>query len=126
MLAFWLVLMLNAKLFLMTAITLSHELTVIFYYFIFTVGSLTSFNCTIVSTNLATVTATGGAIANGTQNVIIYCLCIRNNIAAVGGAARWFLNGIQITETADTTGGPYLRSNIVPNQLIIPSFCGTR
>ena len=77
--------------------------------------------CNIVSTNVATVTATGGAIAYGTQNVIIYCLCIRDNIAVVGGTTHWFLNGTQITETTAANGGPYLRK-VVPSQLIIPSF----
>ena len=88
---------------------------------IFTVSGDTT--CNIASTNVINVTATGGVITIGTQNVIIYCLCARNGVTRSGGSGiRWYLNGTQITLTsADGTGNPYSR-NVVPNQLIIPSF----
>jgi len=80
-------------------------------------------NCTIISTSLTTLTTDGGAIVNGTENVIIYCLCMGNNVAVAG--ARWFFpNGIQIcTETHSTTGpnDPYFRNN-VPSVLVIRKF----
>ena len=66
------------------------------------------------------MTAAGGAIIDGTENVIIYCLCIRNNVA-VGTTARWYFNGIRITRDSNTNNQPYLRS-VVPSQFIIPSF----
>jgi len=79
--------------------------------------------CTIISTSLTTLTTDGGVIFNGTQNVIIYCLCMRNNVAVAG--ARWFFpNGTQVrTEThADTRpNDPYFR-NIIPSVLIIRKF----
>ena len=65
------------------------------------------------------MTATGGAIINGTQNVIIYCVCIRNNVAL--GGTSWFLNGTRLMGNDPDAGLPYLR-NTVPSQLIIPSF----
>ena len=80
------------------------------------------FNCSIVSTNLPTVTAAGGVIANGTQNVILYCICMRLNSIVTVGQTFWFFNGVQITLTQDNgIGNPYSRDN-VPSTLIIPSF----
>jgi len=79
-------------------------------------------NCSIVSTNLPTVTAAGGVIANGTQNVILYCLCMRVNSNVTVGLTRWFFNGARITLTRDdSSGNPYSRDN-VPSTLTIPSF----
>ena len=79
-------------------------------------------NCTIVSTNLPTVTAAGGVIANGTQNVILYCICMRINSIVIVGRTFWFFNGTHITLTQDDgSGNPYSRDN-VPSTLIIPSF----
>ena len=78
-------------------------------------------NCNIVSTNLPTVTAAGGVIAIGTQNVILYCICMRvNSIVTIGGTT-WFFNGDRITQEDDRSGNPYSRNN-VPSTLIIPSF----
>ena len=77
-------------------------------------------NCNIVSTNLPTVTAAGGVIAYGTQNVILYCICNKNNVAA--GRAKWFLNGTRIFLARDDgSGSPYVR-DILPSTLTIPSF----
>ena len=100
-------------------VVLSLELIVIL---LFTDDGQATVTCTIISTSPITVTAAGGAIIDGTENVIIYCLCIRNNVA-VGGTAKWFLNSTQITDTTDS-GSPYFK-NVVPSQLIIPSFTST-
>ena len=79
-------------------------------------------NCNIVSTNLRTVTAAGGAIANGTQNVILYCLCMRVNSDVTLGRPKWFVNGTRIARTEDDgSGDPYFR-DIVTSSLTIPSF----
>ena len=79
-------------------------------------------NCSIVSTNLPTVTAGGGVIANGTQNMILYCVCMRVDSNVTVGQATWFLNGTQINRTEDDgSGNPYSRNN-VPSTLTIPSF----
>ena len=79
-------------------------------------------NCSIVSTNLPNVTAAGGVIANGTQNVILYCICMRVNSIVTVGQAFWFFNGVRITLTQDNgSDNPYARDNI-PSTLTIPSF----
>ena len=79
-------------------------------------------NCSIVSTSLPTVTAAGGVIANGTQNVILYCICMRINSIVTIGQTYWFFNGDEVTLTqADSSGNPYSRNN-VPSTLTIPSF----
>ena len=79
-------------------------------------------NCNIISTNLPTVTAAGGVIAIGTQNVILYCICMRVNSIVTVGLTSWFFNGDLITLTQDDgSGNPYSRNN-VPSTLIIPSF----
>ena len=64
-------------------------------------------------------------IPSGTQNVILYCICMRgNNIAAVG-PTTWFIGRTAVTRTtADGSGNPYYR-NVVPAPLIIPSFTAT-
>ena len=36
-------------------------------------------------------------IPSGTQNVILYCICRRGNVAI--GPARWYINGTQVTRT---------------------------
>ena len=81
------------------------------------------YNCTIISTSLTTLTTDGGVLADGTQNVTIYCLCMESNV--VVGGARWFFpNGTQVrTETHRLTGpnDPYYR-NIIPAPLFIPEF----
>ena len=79
-------------------------------------------NCSIVSTNLPNVTAAGGVIANGTQNVILYCICMRLNSIVTVGQTSWFFNGTRINCTEDDgSGSPYSRNN-VPSTLTIPSF----
>ena len=79
-------------------------------------------NCSIVSTNLPTVTAAGVVIANGTQNVTLYCICMRVNSIVTVGLTTWFFNGNEVTLTQDDgSGSPYSR-DIVPSTLTIPSF----
>ena len=76
--------------------------------------------CTITSTSLTTLNTAGGQIPSGTQNVILYCLCLRGDI--VISPAIWFHNGTEVVLTQDDgTGSPYFRP-VVPSQLIIPSF----
>ena len=79
--------------------------------------------CTIFSTSLSTLTTDGGVIFNGTQNVIIYCLCMKIDVIRPG--VRWFFpDNTQVrTETNLATGpnDPYFR-NIVPTPLIIREF----
>ena len=74
--------------------------------------------CRIFSPSLTT---NGGMIdiPSGTQNVILYCICTRNNVAV--GPARWSINGTQVTLTQASGNNPYSRDN-VPAPLIIPSF----
>ena len=88
---------------------------------IFTVPAANSQRtCTIISTSLPTVTTPSGVITNGTQNVILYCICMEDNVAV--GPTEWFLNNSQVTLTEDDgSGNPYARNN-VPGPLIIPSF----
>jgi len=94
-----------------------------FNYLIFTDAGEGQTTCTIISTSLTTLTTDGGVIFNGTQNMIIYCLCMKNNLAL--GGARWFFpNRTQVrTETHRLTrpNDPYYR-NIVPSVLIIREF----
>ena len=77
--------------------------------------------CTIYSPNVTT----NGAfmdIPSGTQNVILYCICRRDNDVAVG-PTTWFIDGTAVTATASGVN-PYFRNN-VPSPLIIPSFTAT-
>ena len=61
-------------------------------------------------------------IPSGTQNVILYCICMRNNVAV--GPTTWFINGTQVIRTQASGNDPYSRNN-VPAPLIIPSFTDT-
>jgi len=91
-------------------------------YFADAVYSVQS-NCTIISTSLTTLTTDGGVIFIGTENVIIYCLCMRNNVA-VGGARWFFPNGTQVrTEIHYLTrpNDPYFKNN-VPSVLVIRKY----
>ena len=76
--------------------------------------------CNIISSNLPGLTAAGGVISNGTQNVILYCLCNRSDVAV--GPSIWYINGDQVTLTQDDgSSKPYYRDS-VPSPMIIPSF----
>ena len=84
------------------------------------VAPLTNRTCNIISTSLPTLTTPGGVITNGTQNVILYCVCVQDNVAV--GPTLWFFNGVRVNRTEDDgSGAPYSRNN-VPSPLIIPSF----
>ena len=76
--------------------------------------------CDIYSLSL---TISGGAlyIANNAKNVILYCICLRPNVAV--GPTYWFINNTAVTTTV-SGNNPYYREN-VPSPLIIPSFTAT-
>ena len=50
--------------------------------------------------------------------MILYCLCMEDNI--VTGPTRWFFNGTQVGN--DESGSSFARNDIIPSQLVIPSF----
>ena len=62
-------------------------------------------------------------IPSGTQNVILYCICRRDDNVAVG-PTTWSFNGTELMTQA-SGDNPYYRNN-VPAPLIIPSFTATR
>ena len=77
-------------------------------------------SCNIYSPSLTT---DGGvmSIPIGTQNVILYCICSRTNVAV--GPARWLMGSTQVTPTTASGNNPYTRnSGSVPAPLIISSF----
>ena len=77
--------------------------------------------CTIYSPNVTT----NGAmmdIPSGIQNVILYCVCRRDNVAV--GPTTWFINGTAVTHTTASGDNPYYRNNI-PSPLIIPLLTAT-
>ena len=84
--------------------------------------------CTIISTSLPGLITDGGPISIiiGTQNVIIYCICMRgSNNVGVGPTIWSRSNGqVTLTTTDGTDGNPYYRDN-VPSPLIIPFFNAT-
>ena len=61
-------------------------------------------------------------ILNGTENVILYCVCTRNNVAV--GPITWSFNGVGLMTQA-SGDNPYYRDNI-PTPIIIPSFTANR
>ena len=61
-------------------------------------------------------------IPSGTQNVILYCICTRTDIAV--GPTTWFIGSTAVTRTTASGNNPYYRNN-VPSPLIIPSFTAT-
>ena len=75
--------------------------------------------CNIISTSLPTLTTPSGVIANGTEDVILYCICVQNNVAVA--PVLWFFNDTQVTDTQFNGNSPYYRDN-VPSPLIIPLF----
>ena len=78
--------------------------------------------CTIYSPNGINISVM--AISSGTQNVILYCICRRDNDVAVG-PTTWLINGTEVTRTTASGDNPYTRNN-VPSPLIIPLFDATR
>ena len=77
--------------------------------------------CNIVSTSLPTLTTPSGVIADGTKDMILYCICRTNNINIAVGPTRWSINGTGVTDTTPNGNNPYYRNN-VPSPLIIPLF----
>ena len=61
-------------------------------------------------------------VPSGTQNVILYCICRRGNVAV--GPTTWFIGGTAVTRTTASGDDPYYRNN-VPSPLIIPLFTAT-
>ena len=61
-------------------------------------------------------------IPSGTQNIILYCICRKTNVAV--GPGTWFINGTRVTDTTANGNNPYSRDN-VPAPLIIPSVTST-
>ena len=89
----------------------------------FAVANLTvPSTCSIISTSLTILTTAGGAISSGTQNVIIYCVCMRNS-EIISGPIRWlYSNGDPVpVQKHSQPSNPYYR-NIVPAQLVFPLF----
>ena len=62
-------------------------------------------------------------ITSGTQNVILYCICKKANVAV--GPTTWFIDGAPLMHTTASGDNPYYRDN-VPSPLIIPLFTATR
>ena len=52
---------------------------------------------------------------SGTQNVILYCICTRNdnnNRPIAVGPTTWFINGTAVTRTTASGDNPYYRDNV--------------
>ena len=77
--------------------------------------------CNIISTSLPTVTTPSGVIANGTEDVILYCICLTNDDDIAVGPTRWFIDNTEVTDDLPNGNNPYFRNN-VPSPLIIPMF----
>ena len=81
--------------------------------------------CTITPLNSTTLTANGGALASGTENVMIQCSCTINNDSAL---IRWYNpDGSQILYRGHkkyVNGTPYYTINKSNTSitLIIPTF----
>ena len=82
--------------------------------------------CTITPLNSTNLTSTGGALANGTENVMIRCNCTANSDSA---KIRWHnLDGFRILfrkHNDYVNGTPYVTSNTKGNisvTLVIPTF----
>ena len=83
--------------------------------------------CTITPINPTTLTAAGGVLASGTENVIIRCNCADDD-GMVVGRVRWYdPDGTRLLDSVNNdyvTGTPYFRrapddTNIL---LVIPTF----
>ena len=76
-------------------------------------------SCNVISTSLPTVSTPSGVIANGTEDVILYCICIEGGVAV--GPTEWSFNSVPVTATQANGTNPYYRNN-VSSPLIIPLF----
>ena len=92
----------------------SIELTIMYHYFLADPFGITT--CTITSINIPGLNDLGGSILIGTENVIIYCICRRGNVAV--GSTIWSRDG---TAVSTANANPYHR-NTVPAPLIFTSF----
>ena len=82
--------------------------------------------CTTTPLNSTTMTSTGGALASGTENVMIQCNCTVNNDSA---KIRWYNpDGFRILfrgHNNSVNGTPYVTSNTKSKAsitLVIPKF----
>ena len=80
-------------------------------------------SCIITPQNPTTLTATGGAVASGTTNVMIQCVCTGSS-----GIVRWYdINTNLVGQLANPDGSPYSIRNDpdgIDNDvtLVIPTF----
>ena len=78
-------------------------------------------NCVVTPINPPTLTAAGGVLADGTENVIFQCNC---GIGAPN--ARWYGPNGDLVRTATSTryvpGSPYRIDGNVNVPLVIPTF----
>ena len=80
-------------------------------------------SCTVTQVNPTTLTATGGALVNGTIDVMFRCVCSGTEI----GVARWYdpSGNIIVTETSEryVAASPYyVRNSVRDASLVIPTF----
>ena len=115
---------------------ISYNCCMFYYYniimFVFNIlllaepGSNLGTTCTIISTSIPGLAVTGGLIVIGTENVTIYCICMRGSDNVAVGPIIWSRSNGQLTlaVTDETDINPYYRNNL-PSPLIIPSFNAT-
>ena len=77
-------------------------------------------SCSVTEVNPATLATTGGALVNGTVNVMFRCVC-------TGTVARWYdpSGNIIVTESHEryVDGSPYfIRNSGSDASLVIPTF----
>ena len=92
-------------------------------HFLHPVVDVSAQSCTITPLNPTTLTATGGALPNGTMNVMIQCVCTATDFLTV----RWYdINGNIVVEEYNqhyVAGSPYLLAISDKNvTLVIPTF----
>ena len=82
-------------------------------------------SCTVTPTSPITLTAAGGVLVDGTQNVMIECRCVDGSNVALS-PVRWFHpNNMRISSQSNTpTGAPYYISSDSSRlaTLVIPTF----
>ena len=81
--------------------------------------------CTITAVNPTTLTAAGGVLANGTENVTIRCNCTDGNGIVVDPVRWYYPTGSKVRHsTRVSPGQPYRRKD--PDEanvlLLIPTF----
>jgi len=82
-------------------------------------------SCTVTPTSPNNLTAAGGVLVDGTQNVVIKCKCVDDNGARLR-KIRWFFPDTTIVakQTDAPAGAPYrMRNNRKKiHTLVIPTF----